>query len=192
MVAKEKVLDEHGDDTYLPQVANAAIPIMFIHGENNKDKWSERRGSEVRQRVTLRLPRQIEFQASGINGRVGVGEVDGPVRLSGINGRAEVAQARGYSDISGINGSVMITITQLGERGLRVSGINGSVELRFAEALNADLKVSGINGSVSADVPNVTVQGRVSRTNFNAQIGAGGAPINVSGVNGSVRLTPRG
>ena len=113
-------------------------------------------------------------------------------RPSSSNRKANVAQARGYSDISGINGSVTITITQLGERGITVSGVNGAVELRFAEALNADLHVNGINGSVYADVPNVTVQGRVNRSNFNAQIGTGGAPINVSGVNGHVRLGPRG
>ncbi len=166
---------------------------LYIHSENDKHgDWEDRGGSGVRQRVTLRLPRQIELNASGINGRTTVGEVDGPVRLSGINGRVEVAQARGYSDISGINGSVTIMITQLGERGIRVSGVNGGVELRFADALNADLHVSGINGSVDADVPNVVVQGRISRTNFNAQIGTGGAPINVSGVNGHVRLAPRG
>jgi hypothetical protein len=166
---------------------------LYIHGESNdNDRWGERRGGDVRQRVSLRVPRQIELQASGINGRVVVGEVDGPVRLSGINGSTNVAQARGYSDISGVNGSVTITIAQLGERGIRVSGINGAVELRFADALNADLHVNGINGSVYADVPNVTVQGRVNRSNFNAQIGAGGAPINVSGVNGHVRLSPRG
>ena len=164
---------------------------LYIHGENDKDKWGERRGGDVRHRIMLRLPRQIEFQASGINGRATVGEVDGPVRLSGINGRVEVAQARGFSDISGINGAVAITITQLGERGIRVSGINGGVELRFAEALNADLHVNGINGAVYADVPNVTVQGRVNRSNFDAQIGGGGSPINVSGVNGHVRLSPR-
>ncbi len=165
---------------------------LYIHGENDKHgDWDDRRDNGVRQRVTLRLPRQIELNASGINGRTTVGEVDGPVRLSGINGRVEVAQARGYSDISGINGSVTIMITQLGERGIRVSGVNGGVELRFADALNADLHVNGINGSVDADVPNVVVQGRINRSNFNAQIGTGGAPINVSGVNGHVRLAPR-
>ena len=167
---------------------------LYIHCEKNDDNGcgDRRGGGDVRQRVSLRVPRQIDLQASGINGRVGVGEVDGPVRLSGINGSTVVAQARGYSEISGINGSVTITIAQLGERGLRVSGVNGAVELRFADALNADLHVNGINGAVYADVPNVTVQGRVNRSNFNAQIGTGGAPINVSGVNGHVRLSPRG
>jgi cholesterol oxidase len=35
IVSKEAVVDEHGADVYLPNVKNAAIPIMFIHGDKN-------------------------------------------------------------------------------------------------------------------------------------------------------------
>ncbi|HZG52532.1 MAG TPA: hypothetical protein VEZ40_10395 [Pyrinomonadaceae bacterium] len=165
---------------------------LVVRGENDSERrYARGDNPQVRQRVTLRLPRRIDFTASGINGKTTVGEIDGPVKISGINGKVEVAQAVGYSELSGINGAVIVTIAQLGERGIRVSGINGSVELRFSEALNADLKVTGINGSVNADMPNVVVQGTVSRNNFNARIGSGGAPINVTGVNGRVRLAPR-
>ncbi|MCA1567444.1 MAG: hypothetical protein LC803_17700 [Acidobacteria bacterium] len=165
---------------------------LVVRGENEQERrYARGDNPQVRQRVTLRLPRQIDFTASGINGKTTVGEVDGPVKLSGINGKVEVAQAVGYSELSGINGTVVVTIAQLGERGIRVSGINGAVVLRFADSLNADLKVTGINGSVNADMPNVVVQGTISRNNFNARIGLGGAPINVSGVNGRVSLTPR-
>jgi hypothetical protein len=170
---------------------------LVVRGERDDEKkegWREanRNNRQVRQRITLRIPRNVDFTASGINGRATVGELEGPVRLSGINGRVDVAQASGYTDISGINGSVTMLIAQLSERGIRVSGVNGRVELKFADTLNADLSVSGINGAVQTDgLPNVTVQGRISRQNFNARIGAGGAPINVSGVNGSVKLAPR-
>jgi hypothetical protein len=164
---------------------------LVVRGENEKNHDWNGENHQVRQRVMMKIPRNVEFTASGINGRATVGELDGPVRLSGINGHVNVAQARGYVDIDGVNGAVTMTITQLTERGVRVSGINGRVELRFDGALNADLSVNGVNGSVNADVPNVSVQGRVTRTSFNAKIGAGGAPINVSGVNGSVRLVPR-
>ena len=161
---------------------------LIVRGANNRDEPRV----EVRQRITMRIPRQVEFVASGINGRARVGEIDGPVRLSGINGKVEVAQALGSSEISGINGSVVLTIARVGEQGIRVSGVNGGVELRFADEVNADLQVSGVNGSVNADLPNVTLQGKVSRSNFNAKIGAGGVPINVSGVNGRVRLSRNG
>jgi hypothetical protein len=165
---------------------------LVVRGENDSERrYGRGEQPQVRQRVTLRLPRQIDLTASGINGKTTIGEVDGPVKVSGINGKVEVAQAVGYSELSGINGTVVVTIAQLGERGIRVSGINGAVELRFTDALNADLRVTGINGSVNADMPNVSVLGTVSRNNFNARIGSGGAPINVSGVNGRVRLSPR-
>jgi hypothetical protein len=164
---------------------------LVVRGENDRESGWRGENHQVRQRVTMKIPRNVDFTASGINGRATIGELDGPVKLSGINGRVSVAQARGYIDISGINGAVTMLVTQLTERGIRVSGVNGRVELRFDGALNADLAVNGVNGSVNADMPNVTVQGRVSRTNFNAKIGAGGAPINVSGVNGSVHLLPR-
>jgi predicted small lipoprotein YifL len=166
---------------------------LVVRGENNRDADGGWRGEnrQVRQRVWLKIPRNVDFTASGINGTASVGELDGPVKLSGINGRVTVAQARGYIDISGINGAVSMLVAQVSERGIRVSGINGSVVLRFDGALNADLAVNGVNGSVNADMPNVTMQGRVTRTSFNAKIGAGGSPISVSGVNGSVKLLPR-
>lgn len=157
---------------------------LIVRRENDRDTS----GHNVRQRVTLKLPRQIDLNVSGINGRTTVGEIDGPVRLSGINGKVDVAQAVGYSDISGINGHVKINISQLSERGIRVSGVNGGVELRFSEDLNADLEVTGINGSVNTDVTNVTVMGKFSRQNFRAKIGSGGTPIVVTGINGSLKL----
>lgn len=161
---------------------------LVIRSENDRERGFGR-NRDVRQRVMLKLPRAIDLNVSGINGQVGVGEIDGPVRLSGINGRVEVAQALGYSDISGINGRVKITIAQLGSRGIHVSGINGGVELSFAEELNADLDVTGINGSVNTDVANVTVFGKLDRQNFHAKIGSGGSPIKLSGINGSVKLS---
>jgi hypothetical protein len=165
------------------QTANTLV----VQGE--KDRSGGERGHNVRQRVTLKLPRQVDLDVRGINGRTTVGEIDGPVTLSGINGRVEVAQAMGYSDIRGINGQVRMTISRLGERGINMSGINGGVELFFAEDLNADLDVTGINGSVTPAVANVTVMGKLDRQNFHAKIGAGGSPIKVSGVNGHVKLS---
>lgn len=162
---------------------------LVVRGENDRERSGMGRNREVRQRVLLRLPRMIDLGVSGVNGRVGVGEIDGPVRLSGINGKVDVAQAMGYSDISGINGRVRVTITHLGERGIHVSGVNGGVELLFAEDLNADLDVTGINGSVNPEVANVTILGKIDRQNFHAKIGGGGSPIKVSGINGHVKLS---
>jgi DUF4097 and DUF4098 domain-containing protein YvlB len=165
---------------------------LVVRGEKDRERRSLGRGREVRQRVMMKIPRQVDLLTSGVNGKVNIGAIDGPVQVSGVNGRVDVAQARGYSHLSGINGRVSITITELGERGIHVSGVNGGVDLQFAEELNADLNVSAVNGSVSTEVPNVTVQGKLDRNNFRARIGNGGSPISVSGVNGRVRLSRAG
>nr|MBA2340329.1 hypothetical protein [Pyrinomonadaceae bacterium] len=132
-------------------IIEATPQSLVVRGEKEeRNSWR----SDVRQRVVLRVPRRIELMVRGINGRVGVGEIDGAVRLSGINGRVEVAQAVGYSEVSGINGSVKLTVAQLGERGLRMSGINGAVDLLFDREVNADLSISGHNGGVDTELPN--------------------------------------
>lgn len=161
---------------------------LVVRGDNEKDYGNH----QVRHRVTLRLPRQIDLGVHGVNGRVAVGAVDGPVQLSGINGAVEVGQAVGYANISGINGRVKVNIVRLSERGINVNGINGGVEIQFADDLNADVEVTGINGRVNADVPNVTVVGKLERNNFRARIGAGGTPIIINGINGQVKLTRGG
>lgn len=179
------------DLEYRKVIVEQTPTSLVVRGEKDSEGRMGR-NREVRQRVMLRIPRQVDLGVSGVNGQVGVGEIDGPVRLSGINGKVEVAQAMGYSDISGINGRVKITISQLGERGIHVSGVNGGVELFFAEDLNADLDVTGINGSVNTDVSNVTVFGKIDRQNFHAKIGSGGSPIKVNGINGHVKLARSG
>src|SRR5215210_3450673 len=170
---------------YQKVIIEATANKLVVRGEKNKDNEWEGRNRNVRQRVTLRLPRQVDLTVAGINGRTTVGEIDGPVRLSGINGKVEVGQAVGYSEISGINGKVSIVISQLSERGIQVSGVNGSVELQFRDNVNADLEATGVNGSVNTDMAEVVFEGKFNRQNFRAKFGAGGTPIKMSGINGS-------
>ena len=180
------------DLNYHKIIIEATATGLVVRGEKEGERERGSRDRQVRQRVMLRLPRQVDLGVSGVNGRVNVGEIDGPVRLNGINGRAEVAQAVGYSELNGINGHVRITISRLSEQGIRVSGINGGVELRFTDDVNADLDVTGINGPVNADLPNVTLTGKLNRQDVHAKIGSGGSPIRVSGINGTVKLTRAG
>ena len=159
---------------------------LVVKGTKEKDSP---RDVKVRHKVVLKVPRDINLSTSGVNGGVSVGEIDGPVDVSGVNGNVEIARVAGYSHVSGVNGSVELTLARLGERGVQVNGVNGSVEIRFLGDVNANLVVNGVNGSVSPELPNVTIEGKLRPSNFKAQIGAGGAPITVTGVNGRVRLS---
>ncbi|MGB8509939.1 MAG: hypothetical protein WCD76_16295 [Pyrinomonadaceae bacterium] len=163
---------------------------LVIRSEGgHRSFWGWLRGhGSVRQQVTLVLPRKVELTTRGVNGSVTVGEVDGGVEVGGVNGRVEVAQSAGHSQVNGVNGSVKVAVSQLGAQGVEVGGINGGVEVRLRDGLNADVNIKGLNGSATFNVPNVTSQERENRSNIRARIGTGGAPINLNGVNGSVRF----
>lgn len=166
---------------------------LVVRGERtHRSFWSWLHGGsgEVRQQVWLALPRRVDVTTHGVNGPVSIGAVDGSLDINGINGRVEAAPATGRCTVGGVNGGVKLGVAQLGAQGLDLHGINGPVELRVADGLNADVNVHGLNGNVTFNIPGVTAQERDGRSNLHARLGTGGAPINISGVNGGVRFEP--
>jgi hypothetical protein len=144
-------------------------------------------GSAPREQVTLRLPRQVSLIASGVNGSVTTGAIDGPVEVHGVNGTVDVAQAIGSAELSGINGNISFGLRQLSKE-VNIHGINGNIELRLGEGVNAALDAHGMNGRVTSDLPDVVVD-RSHHGSYSAQIGKGGSAISASGINGDIRLT---
>jgi hypothetical protein len=145
-------------------------------------------GGRARQEVTLVLPRRVELSASHVNGALTIGEVEGSVEVAHVNGRVEVAQSVGRSEVSHVNGGVRVGVSQLGEDGMDVSHVNGNIEVRFRQTANADIEVERQNGGLSVNVPNLTMKERISRSHSRLRFGAGGAPVQISHVNGNVRF----
>lgn len=142
----------------------------------------------VRQEVTLTLPRRVELLTHGVNGPVRVGEVEGPVTVEGVNGRVEVAGASEHVTVNGINGQLKFAVARLGSDGVEINGVNGNVEVRLRELINADIDVNGNHGGVTLNVPNVTMQERERHSGMRARLGTGGARIGLNGVNGQIRF----
>lgn len=180
--------DLDGSEVVVEQTLNS----LTVRGRQDGGNWWRRvwGGGDVRQQVTLRIPRQSELTARGINGPVKIAEIVGGVSVAGVNGRVEVSQADGVSEISGVNGAVALTASKVSGRGVRISGVNGGVTLRLGDAVNADLNVHGLNGSISSTLSNMTVEEQHEHSRMRARIGAGGSPVTVSGINGRVQLEP--
>ena len=151
--------------------------------------WEHLFGSNPKEDVTIKAPRQIALALKGINGRVTTGDIDGTIEAKGINGRVELGQASESADVAGINGNMVVGLKQLGARGASFKGINGGIELRLANGLNADLTAKGMNGNVRSEITEVTVNKDEQGSRYSAHIGSGGAPIELKGINGNVRLT---
>ena len=157
--------------------------------QNHVGLWDHLFGKDPKEEVTIKAPRDIALALKGINGHVNTGDITGALEVRGVNGRVEIGTAGESAEVSGINGSISIGLKQLGEHGARFSGVNGGVEIRLSVGLNADLRARGMNGRVVSEVSDVTVERENAWSNYSSQIGKGGPLIEISGINGNVRLT---
>ncbi len=167
----------------------SGVTVSCENRDGGRGFWRWLRGGgNVREEVTLTLPRRVELLTKGVNGPVRVGDVEGPVSVEVVNGKVEVAGSSGRVSMKGVNGQVKFVVARLGSEGMEIKGVNGNVEVRFKELANADIDVKGNNGGLTLNVPNVTMQERESFSNMRARLGAGGSPIDIKGVNGQIRF----
>jgi hypothetical protein len=162
--------------------------LLVRSKQNHTGLWEHLFGKDPKEEVTIKTSRDIALALRGVNGHVNAGDITGALEVRGVNGRVETGTA-GEAEISGVNGSVSVGLKQLGEHGARFSGINGGVEIRLSVGLNADLRAKGMNGRVVSEVSDVTVERENAWSNYSSQIGKGGPLIEISGINGNVRLT---
>jgi hypothetical protein len=172
-------------------IESSPVSLRIRAEKGNTGFFSRFFGSDARERVTLKLPREVSLTAKGINGAVTVGELKGKVEMAGINGRIQVARASGAASFKGINGNIVIALSRLDQEGITLSGVNGNIDLQLPADANADLEAHGMNGRVVSELPNVTVD-QSKHGNYSARIGNGGYAIEANGINGNIRLSRSG
>jgi DUF4097 and DUF4098 domain-containing protein YvlB len=70
---------------------------------------------------------------------------------------------------------------------LDFSTVNGRITLILPAQLNTDVRASTVNGEMESDFP-MTVSGRFGPRRWRGTIGTGGRSLNLSTVNGEIRL----
>ena len=163
---------------------------LSIRGESKQERERAGRFNSSRHHVRLTIPRRANLSMTNVSDSVRVGELDGAVTLTNVAGRVGIAQATGGAELTNVSGSVVMTLANFGRAGATVRNVPGRVTLRFLGDVNADLQTEGVKGKVYVELPNVAVQGEMTRADFRAKVGAGGAPLRVSDVAGTVRLSP--
>lgn len=144
---------------------------------------------EGRQRVIVKIPRQVNYNSYNVSGDITLGEIRGRVGLHEINGQIKAERIAGPTEIGNVNGNIEATFAQLDGKGVEVFDVNGNIELRFEGTVNADLSAWSITGQLNPELPDVqTRDEEQSRGRLKARIGTGGTQIRVSGINGNVNL----
>lgn len=147
------------------------------------------RNHEVRQRVYLKLPRQVDLTINDISGLVDIGKLGGTLNISDISGKVQIEQVANCPKISDISGMIDVGVVQLPAKGMTITDISGKARVRFVKELNADLHVDDISGNISVHLPSLTITNKDDENNFQGRIGSGGAIISVSDISGTIELT---
>jgi hypothetical protein len=140
----------------------------------------------VDQRVTLKLPRNVNLDLEDIAGHVRIGTTEGMVRLDSIAGPVSTGVLR-TAEISSLACGLSMGIDQIGERGVHLSSITGAIELGLSDDLNAEFTADSIVGNVISDIATIKIS-TGGRSDFAARIGSGGPRIAISSVRGEIHL----
>jgi len=130
-----------------------------------------------------------KLQVNSVSGSVEVGNVGADARVNSVSGNVGLGQVNGSLDVTSVSGGVKAALASLSPQGIHINSVSGSIEIGFKSEVNADFTAEHVSGQVYLDVPNVIRESEEKSSNVRARIGAGGTPITISSVSGSIRLT---
>lgn len=136
---------------------------------------------------TVRMPSSLKLAAINVNGDITTKGKLGDVKATTVNGTVTIASAS-FAEATSVNGGINIALTQPLTRALKLSTVNGAIKLSMPSTLNAELSASTVNGSIESDYP-ITVTGKIGPRHVKATLGSGGPELNLSTVNGGIRLS---
>lgn len=145
------------------------------------------RDNDVEVNFSVRVPAGVNFIAATVNGDARAIDMPADADISTVNGDVDVSAA-GHAEGTTVNGSIEATMGQANWTGdLDFTTVNGGITVTLPANLDADIEATTVNGSVDSDFP-ITVQGRMKPRELRGRIGKGGRELELTTVNGSIRL----
>ncbi|MBZ5630879.1 MAG: DUF4097 domain-containing protein [Acidobacteriia bacterium] len=167
------------------------ICAVYPGGSCSGDGGSHEHGNiKAHVDFTVRLPRNLRFSATSVNGHVKAEDMGRAVKLITVNGGID-ASSSAWVAATSVNGSIKISMGSSDWDGkLKIATVNGSVTLTMPTDFSAEVRFSSVNGSLNTDFP-LTVEGRgfgFGPKRIHGTIGKGGRELEVSTVNGSLQI----
>jgi hypothetical protein len=146
------------------------------------------RHSDVEVQFTVRLPRGVRFDANTVTGGIAVRGATAPVAVKTVDGDVDVETTRGPVSAFDVNGSIHAVIHGFADAGaVRLTTVNGAVTAELPARLDAIVKARTVNGRIASDFP-LAIGGNALAHRADGVIGAGGRPVELNAVNGSIHL----
>lgn len=153
------------------------------------DDWSSStENNDVTVDFTIKLPAGIVFDGRTVNGDVDAENLGADASVSTVNGSVDVSAA-GHVEATTVNGSIRATMGRADWSGdAEFSTVNGGITLTLPDGVSTEVRAETVNGDLETDFP-LTVSGRFGPRHMRGTIGGGGnRTLELSTVNGSIRI----
>lgn len=147
-------------------------------------------GASSEVRFHVRAPRNAVFTITNTNGLISLKDVSGKVSAHTTNGGVRGSGLSGGVDARTTNGGVVIDLASVGPDKIYLGTVNGGVTLGLPETAKADVLATCTNGGINVSGLKMEVSEQ-SRRRIEGKMNGGGTSIELSTVNGGVRLRPR-
>ncbi len=149
------------------------------------------RNNDVDVEFHVRVPAGVRFVAKTVNGEIEATQLEADVVASTVNGSIYIGTT-GYAEATTVNGSIEASLGAHGwEDALKFNTVNGSITVEMPADLDAEIDASWVSGGITSDVP-LTMQGKFGARRARGVIGSGGPMLELSTVNGEIRLREAG
>lgn len=177
--AEVKIIRQNSNRGSLVSFANKKGSLS-ITGRGNQDV-----------RYEIKLPQEMgEVTLSTQNGSTKLTGVTGPIFVESANGPIELTDVRGVSRIQTAYGRITATLEAASDGPMEFVTANGKIDVTIKCDFDAELDASTIRGSLTVDEQlGLLVQKEMVGQHARGQIGAGGPPLKLTAINGSVKLS---
>lgn len=147
------------------------------------------RNNDVNVEFELRVPKGVQFEGRTVNGSIRA-EVDGQAAVSTVNGSIEIT-AGTLTEATTVNGSIRADVRSdlNSAEDIKLSTVNGSVRLSLPESVDAEVSAKTVNGGITSDFAEIEVLKKWGPRSASGKLGRGGRDLELSTVNGGIRIT---
>jgi hypothetical protein len=180
-----EMIEHDGGLTFCAVYPSAEDERENFCGAGSEGRMNTNR-NDVEVEFRVQVPAGVRFVGRTVNGDVEALALESDVQLVTVNGDLEVSTS-GYAEAETVNGSIEASMERAPADGLSFSTVNGDITLDLPDDIDAELDASWLNGELDSALP-VMLQGRMGRRSARGTLGDGGPRLEVSTVNGSIRL----
>ena len=149
--------------------------------------WLGPGNDDVEVHFTVQVPRGVDLMLNTVNGSIEGEGLQNRVVAHTVNGGVRIDTAL-EADAATVNGSIVVRADpRSGDMHFR--SVNGSVRLEIPAEAGVRLAARSVNGWIESDFPAAKIRGGVVGHSYHAMVGNGDADLDVSTVNGSIRVS---